>query len=373
VKNIRHDQHGTQAHFGYKGHQYTKRWKVSEFPSEKERVQKARDWLTNARAHLALNQPVPESTGPRFEADAVLYLAAVTSMPSYSDRAYHIQQWTEVFRGRDKADISPLEIRTQLERWRRSLSASSCNKRRTALMSFYTKLNGRSGYNPVRDVEPYQEESEIRSQHPYTILRVLSFMRPSQTRARLMVILTTGWPHAQLKRLRPEHLKLEQARAYVTPRRKGKGRKGAWLPLLPAAVKALREFQQWDCFSKVDEKGKLKTFSHNAMYVCFARALAKLNAHRAKLELPPLDIRPYDLRHTFGTWLAHRLTDERAIQELMMHSRPEQTRRYTEAATQGRLERAMVQLAASSSPGSQSVRIPQEWTGVETAKHTAKR
>lgn len=373
MKNIRHDQHGTQAHFGFKGRQYTKRWKASEVPSEKERIQKAREWLTNARAHLALQQAIPESTGPRFEADAALYLDAVTSMPSYTDRVYHIQQWAEVFRGRDKATIAPLEIRTQLERWRRTLAASSCNKRRTALMSFYTKLNGRSGYNPVRDVEPYPEETEIRSVHPYTVLRVLSFMRPSQTRARLMVILTTGWPHMQLKRLKPEHLKLDQARAYVTPRRKGKGRKGAWLPLLPAAVKALRDFVKWDCFSKPDEHGKLKSFSHNAMYVCFARALGKLNEHRAKLDLPPLVIYPYMLRHTFGTWIAHRLTDERAIQELMMHSRPEQTRRYTEAATQGRLDRAMEVLAASSSRTSVSVRIPQEWTGVETAKQASKR
>lgn len=368
MKNIRHDRYGTQAHFKRGGKQHTHRWTITEFPSEKERIQKAREWLSNARAHLTLNQKIPESTGPRFEVDASAYLEAVTSMPSYVDRAYHIQQWTEVFRGRDKASITPLEIRTQLERWRRTLSPSSCNKRRTALMSFYTKLNGRSGYNPVRDVEPYPEEAEIRSQHPYTILRVLSFMRPSQTRARLMVILTTGWPHAQLKRLKPEHLKLDQARAYVTPRRKGKGRKGVWLPLLPSAVKALREFEKWDCYSKPDATGKMKSFSHNAMYVCFARALGKLNAHRVKLDLPPLTIYPYMLRHTFGTWIAHRLTDERAIQELMMHSRPEQTRRYTEAATQGRLDRAMAELVRVAATSSVDGRISRESPGVDRSK-----
>jgi integrase len=371
MKNIRHDRYGTQAYFKVAGHQHTNRWSVSDVPKLEDRIKKAREWLNTARAYVTLDQPIPESAGPRFETDAQTYLDAVTSMPSYSDRVYHIKQWASVFRGRDRDTISPLEIRTQLEKWRQTLSASSVNKRRTALMSFYTRLNGRSGYNPVRDVAKYPEEEEMRAQHPYTILRVLSFMRPSKTRARLMVILTTGWPHAQLKRLRPEHLRLDQARAYVTPRRKGKGRKGVWLPLLPAAVQALRVFQQWDCFTPLDkETGKPKPFSHSSMHSRFAHALGKLNAHRAKLKLPPLSIHPYDIRHTFGTALAHRMTDERAIQELMLHSRIEQTRRYTEAATQGRVERAVAEMLTSTRS---TLNRESGWLGVDQGGENRKR
>lgn len=355
MKNVRHDRFGTQGHFKVNGRQYTRRWKASEVPDRSVRERLAREWATRARAHVVLDQPIPEAAGPRFEADVERYLDAVTSMPSFSDRKYHMRQWTIVFQGRERNTITPLEIRTQLERWRGTLAPSSVNKRRTALMSFYTLLNGRSGYNPVRDVTKYPEEEEIRAQHPYTILRILSFMRPSKTRARLMVILTTGWPHAQLKRLRPEHLRLDQARAYVTPRRKGKGRKGAWLPLLPAAVAALRVFQQWNCFTdptKRNKKGEVITFSHSSMHSRFDHALKKLNAHRARLNLPALRIHPYDIRHTFGTALARRITDERAIQELMMHSRVEQTRRYTEAATAGRMELSIAQLLAPLAPAS---------------------
>jgi integrase len=83
------------------------------------------------------------------------------------------------------------------------------------------------------------------------------------------------------------------------------------------------------------------------MYARFSLALGKLNARRTALDLPPLKVRPYDLRHTFLTWLAHRITDERALQALALHSRIEQTRRYTEAATQGRIERALAPLQTS--------------------------
>lgn len=377
MKNIRHDRYGTQAYFKHDGHFYSQRWKAREHPDQKVREALAKDWLRVARPSAELDQPVPNQRTPRFQDDVEAYLEAVVSMPSYTDREFHMHEWATVFKGRERDSISPLEIRTQLERWRTRLSASSCNKRRTALMSFYTRMNGKSGYNPVRDVEKYPEDEEPRAQHPYTILRVLSFMRPSKTRARLMVILTTGWPHKQLKQLKPEHLDLRNARAYVTPRRKGKGRKGGWLPLLPAAVRALQQFQQWDCFTKKDEQGKDRPFSHSSMHSRFADALEKLNAHRAKLQLPPLNIRPYDLRHTFITALAHRITDERALQALALHSRIEQTRRYSEQATQGRIERAVLdfrepRLATLATTMQVSAGNGRDTTGKAEAKQPAK-
>lgn len=333
MKGVRERKYGRQAFLRVRG-----AFVSQHFPPDTPDAE-ILEWQKNARAKGQLNQPQRAPTGPAFESDVVVYLKAVTSMPSYKDRAYHMAEWAVVFAGRTRNSIEPIEIRTQLELWRQRLSASSCNKRRTALMSFYTRLNGRSGYNPVRDVEKYPEDEEPRAQHPVTIYRILALMEPSKTRARLRVILTTGWPHAQVKRLKPEHLDLERGRAYVTPRRKGKGRKGSWLPLLPSAVVALKEFVQWEAFGP---------FSHSAMHKSFRLALGKLNARRKTQKLPALAVRPYDLRHSYGTFIAHRITDERALQELMMHSRPEQTRRYTDQATMGRVERAMAELRGES-------------------------
>lgn len=259
------------------------------------------------------------------------YLASVTAMPSYVDRELHMHEWRDHFSGRVPNNIKPMEIRARLHALRQTLAASSCNKRRTALMHFYTVTNGKSGYNPVRDVPKFEEESEPRDQSLWTLYRILALMRPSQTRARLRVMVWTGWPHAQLKRLKPTHLDLEHAKAFVTPRRKGKGRKGVWLPLLPGAVRALREFIKEDCFGP---------FSNSAMHSSFARAVAKLNARRGTR----IDAHPYDIRHSFGTWVADHITDERALQELMMHATAAQSRRYTQRSTEKRVTTAVATL-----------------------------
>lgn len=317
---------------------------ASEWTEDKPTLEEVRDWVGQQRP--GTRRRTPEAPGDTtIEEDVPTYLASVAAMPSIADRRLHMAEWARHFRGRTRNTITAAQIAARLHQWRATLSASSCNKRRTALMSFYTRMNGRSGYNPVRDVAKFVEEEEPRAQRVFTIYRVLAFMEPSRTRARLMVILWTGWPHAQLQRLKPSHLDLAHARAFVTPRRKGRGRKGTWLPLLPQAVKALRDFIKWDCFTPTHPKtGKLVPFSTSAMHSSFGRALAQLNAHRQRLALPALNIRPYDLRHTFGTYIAERITDERAIQELMMHSRSEQSRRYTESATQKRVANAVATL-----------------------------
>lgn len=331
MKNARRTAYGWQLYTKVDGRF------VSEHIGTQPTAMQVREWvrLKHAEIKHGLDVPPPKA-GPTFEDDVPAYLASVASMPSIADRRLHMREWARVFHGRPRNQVTPLEIRTHLERFRQTHSASSCNKRRTALMSFYTALNGKSGYNPVRDVPKYTEDTEPRAQSVGTIYRILACMRPSKTRARLRVILWTGWPHAQLARLKPAHIDWTRGRAYVTPRRKGKGRAGTWLPLLPGAIVALREFHRWDCWT-----GDGPAFSQSAMHSAFQRAVDTFNRHRARFRHPPIRVRPYDLRHTFGTMLAEQITDERALQELMMHSRAEQTRRYTEAATAKRVALAV--------------------------------
>ena len=336
MKNVRPTGYGFQLYTRVQGRF------ISEHVPRQPTAMAVREWvrLKHAEIKHGLDVPTPRD-GPAFEDDVDDYLASVAAMPSIGDRRLHMAEWARAFAGRDRNTITPLEIRTHLERLRQTLSPGSCNRRRTALMSFYTALNGKSGYNPVRDVPKYTEDAEPRAQPLWTLYRILALMKPSKTRARLRVMLWTGWPQAQLKRLKPAHVDLKRGRAYVTPRRKGKGRAGTWLPLLPGAIIALKDFDRWDCWTPTDKEGKALPFSHSAMHSSFERAVEKFNRHRARLKLPPVHVRPYDLRHSFGTWVAERITDERALQELLMHSRAEQTRRYTEAATMQRVAAAV--------------------------------
>jgi integrase len=56
-------------------------------------------------------------------------------------------------------------------------------------------------------------------------------------------------------------------------------------------------------------------------------------------------VNPYTFRHSFGTWAAGVLKDDRALMELM---RTRSIRRYTEGATAQRLEQAREQLVEAS-------------------------
>jgi len=356
MKGIRQDHRGYQAFVKVRGQFYSKRFPFTKKDGTRTTLAELKEWRTAKRASIEQGVAIPlvEPNAPSFADDAIAYLKTIGTMPSASDRQRDILTWMKVFGSRPRSAITALEIRTALAAWRKTHSGSTCNKLRTALMSMYTTLDGKSARNPVRDIQKYQEtDPEPRELSYGTIYRILACMRPSKTRARLRVIAWTGWPHAQLKRLKREHVDLKAGRAYVTPRRKGKGRKGGWLPLLPGAIIALREFDRRKCYTEDaptiktgPRKGQPIPFSNSAMHSAFARALTKLNGHRARLKLRPITARPYDLRHSFGTMIAERITDERAIQELMMHSRAEQTRRYTEGATRARVESAARQIAA---------------------------
>jgi len=319
------------------------------------------EWIEEVRvlgrleARGVVLPPTDAATG--FRARVRAYLASVTSMPSYATRRQHLREWVAVFGDLDPAAITAIAIKTALEAKRATYAPESCNHRRTALRSFFTSLNGKSGFNPVRDVPKYEvEDPGPRAQSIWTCYRVLACMPPSKTRARLRVLLTTGWPHAQIGKYDPKFLDTrnpQRPRVFVQKRRKGKGHPGAWIRVLPGAVAALRDLATWEAIGP---------FSHHSMYKSFQLALGKLNARRAAYDRaherpvrPPIVMRPYDLRHSFGTWLAEHGVPDRTIMELMLHSRIEQTYRYTKSVAQELTDQAIDRLVGSEAKTVKSV------------------
>jgi len=301
------------------------------------------------------NEPVAESE--LFPADADEYLALIRDMVSFVDREYEIQCWAKAFATKRRRDIEGRDITKVLQQWKVNggarggpLSNASLNRRRTALMSMWTKLDGKAARNPVRDVDPFDESENlepIRAHDPKILYRLLARIgrrkwkrrrpthrgtphRMSKTRARLRLILHTGWPHAQIMRLLPEHINWKAERVRVPGRRKGKGKKAPRVvPVFAGAVTALKAFAEADAWGP---------FSTSSMHSALARAIKDENAWRAAHKKPPLPhIRPYDFRHTALTEMARHITDDRVIQELALHSNPSQTRRYTDSATATRV------------------------------------
>lgn len=284
-----------------------------------------------------------------FASDAKEYLKLVKGMASIEDRERHIDEWVAILGQQRRETITPFQIRKALEAKRRQKkAASTVNHFRTALLHFFTVMNGKSGANPVKDVPPYPEHSdEVIRAHDYgTIYRLLALMEPSKTRTRLRLIAWTGWPHAQVMRLKAEDIDFAGQRVRVTRRRKGKGVAGRWLPIvLPQTKAALEAFVKDDCFGE---------FSQPSMRKSLLLAAGKLTARRRKLRkgkaVPALRITPYHLRHSFGTLLALFIEDERALQELLLCS-PKQVRRYTAAATDPRVRAALEKVLAPMKSG----------------------
>lgn len=339
-------------------------------------------WRQWRRLHsdMARDAPAPASATSTLADDCARYLSAIEAMPSFTDRRRHILDWQAALGGyRPRSSITPVEIRRVLDRWRKTRAPASCNRRRTALLHLWTTLDGRDAPNPVRQVAPYHEpvhalrlprlEDAIRAidmvghtaahtrqgsrvrrtarhaAHRRKTAQVSAHARGGHaSRARLRVLLWTGWPPAQLMRLTPRDVDLTHRVAYVTPRRKGKGSRGRRLPLLPQAVAALRDLDRcdgWGAFSTSSLRSRLHVACDKAGVPRF---------------------RVYDLRHVFLSLVASVAKDDRAVAELALHTSPAQTARYTTASVDARISAALDAVAHATFAGP----IPQNTAGSGT-------
>jgi integrase len=290
-----------------------------------------------AQAQLGLT---PEHEGPSIASDVKTYLKAKAGLPTITDRTYRIEWWRDrLGRQRTRESVTALDIRQQLEAKRRAgAKAGTLNVYRTAIMDFFTVLNGPGGANPAREV-PHYHEQELPLQLPAVneVLQVLdharAFLGPrpngKKSQARLRVLLWTGWPSAILKQLRPADIHWRTSTVTVHGRKKGGGTKPRTVPLLPQAVEALKAFAEVEAWG---------TFSGSALHSTLHRWCDAASVAR---------FRVYDLRHLFGTQLVRHSQDERGAAELMLHTSPQQTWRYTRQAASTRARASIDAMAAA--------------------------
>jgi integrase len=231
-------------------------------------------------------------------------------------------------------DHTVQEIQKALDSLRARLAPASVNKRRTAFMDLWTTLDGRHQANPVKATDVYPEpEPEPRAPAIAAVLQLLKgplrkTQYGKQCQARCAVITWTGWPHTIVKQIKPSDAHHHaEGRAFAPARRKGKGARARRVPLLPQAVASLKRFH------RVRAHGH---FSNSSLHKRVTQFCDSKKIER---------IRPYDLRHFFGTLIATLTTDERVIMELLLVSTPKIVRRYTDAATDPRVQAAVKGIA----------------------------
>lgn len=339
MKCIRRVPRGWQTYVQIRGRFYSKRWKPNTPLITMKR------WIEEKRVRIRLGHSLPPPASTLAE-DIQHYLTQVRTMPTIKMRKSDLTLWLDVFgQDRDRSTITSGEIRAELERWKaEGYAASTVNHRRTALMHLWSVLDGKSAPNPARDVPRYESDDAdgpARGVPLIVCATILTHMRRSQTKARLLVMTYTGWPQMTLERLEPSDIRWGE-QVYMKRRRKGRGVKGEWLPLVPAAWRALEEFKKQGCWG---------TFSRDSMKRSFRVAVGRtLTDDQVSDEIKSLirpDIRPYDLRHAFGTMAALVTKDDTAVQKLMRHSDPRQTALYMKAAADPRVVAAIAKVAAA--------------------------
>lgn len=305
--------YGTRASIRIGGKLYQK-----HFPKGTDPVD-LRQWLV--QTEMAHRQP---TTAGAFDTDAARYLTLVTSMTSYADRKRDIEAWVRVFKDRPRSSITAQDIAVELQRWRETLSASSCNSRRAALQHLWTRLDGRGAKNPVRDVPKFPLPSPAPRALDYpTIRKILKQLPTGKDKARLMMIAYVGLPHSIIAQLTPECYHKDAKALSVPGRKKGRGVRGRVLPLTRQGITAVKMMFTTNAWGPIQR--------YHLRWV-FRKACAA-----ADVSL----VRPYDLRHSFGTEAYRRSGDAVAVQALMLHASPQMTQRYTLAAVPDRLRKAL--------------------------------
>lgn len=279
-----------------------------------------RRWRLDTRASLELNQR-PSGT---LAGDIEAYLRQIADRPRLvAERRQQLEWWAAGLGHLRRDAIAPADVRAALAALRRTRAASTCNHYRQALFSLYRALDGRDAPNPVRDVKPFTSPQPVARGLTYDVVsRILEAMSDqgsavvkgqprapaSAAKVRCRVLAYTGLRPSELMRYRPEHWNRAAQTLVVYT---GKGGRTRTIPLSTPAADALAD---------LEAVGAIGPFSMSTVRRAFVRAAARVGIH---------GVRPYDLRHSYGTALYGVARDTRLVKDILGHSDTRMTERYT--------------------------------------------
>ena len=321
--NIYRDNHGHEIILTRRGREKRQRYNRKDYPNP------SLGFLKNERERFikALESAAAKTAPGTLRAGVTDYLAQLPAGQMKRDRERELAPWVAVWGDWQRSRLTPSIVRGQLAQWQtEGFAPSTLNHRRQALKSLYKALDGPTAPTPCDDVKKAIERQEIRRVPYVAVVAILRRVTPSATGARIKVIARTGLPHAQIARLKSTDVDLKAREISVTPRRKGGGTKARTLGLTYAAVRAFKLMARYKAWG---------AFSRHSLYKSFHLAVRKAIQHWPKEKGPwpaPANIRPYDLRHAFGSEVYRRTRDLRATAELLLHANLGTTARYAESA-----------------------------------------
>lgn len=306
-------------------------------------------------------------------ADIPRYLATIAHPRKRLDDAARLAHWANTpLAQKPRGAITSAEIKAQMATWATdgTLAIATINKCLTVLRSLYRELNEDRDPNPTTRVQKlFVESHPPRDLGREVAAAILGKMSESLTKHRLALMLDTGWPPAQIMRLRPEDIQWgPPVLVRLRPRRKGKRTGERWMPVTPAGAAALKAFAAAAAYGLFSTSSVYKSFQVAAKKVrADQRAENVKRARRGQRPLPVLaHARPYDLRHAFIAHVLRQSGNLAGTQYLAMHSKPGQTLVYGEAAIPELAQRA-IEAVSGSHAGATNGTVPRRQKAPKSA------
>lgn len=356
-EGIFRDDQGYEVRVGAGAKGNSRRYRFAGDATEDD-LKAMRRWRSRRKAEVAVAPTKARATTDTLRADVPRVLALFPTGDTRNNLEQLLDAWLSTpLAAMRRSDVTREDVKRQLATWGSDggrsgagYAASTLNHRLSALRTLYRELDGDEG--PTAGIGKFKEPEPEARGVPMEVAEAILVaikdrggkkvpVRETRARTRLEVMLFTGIPPAQMKRLQPEHIDWDAPSVLVTARRKGKGASARRVPLLPQAVHALRTFDRLNLYGP---------FSTDAMRWTWNRARDKvaMTITDDTVRRVVASLRPYDLRHSFLTAVYLKSGDHRATSELGLHADERTTRRYTLAAVG---ERARLALAAF--PGTQ--------------------
>lgn len=288
---------------------------------------------------IARKQPKRTATRGTLRADVKLYLKKLPRIVSWKTRRSDIGAWATLYGPRKRHSLTLEDARDAVKRWqtdgrvvgkdedgkpiRRPYAVWTIKHFVHALRDLFHTLDGADAPTPVDGLKlgkPPKTTPVFVT--PKTIQDVAARIRDRRTRARFMVLATTGARPAELARAEPADVDLRHQLWSV---RTAKGGFGRVIRLNAPEMRAA-----WSAYKRAKAWGSYDTSRH---------------AKRLRRAGWPAGVRPYALRGTWGMELSRRGADLADVQQLLGHADVRTTRAYYVPPDDSRLAAATKSIA----------------------------
>lgn len=247
--------------------------------------------------------------------DVVRFLRHRRGLRSFVTERAQLRAWLRRYPRHSRWALTSGHVREAIAAWQgEGYSAQEIRHRVRRLRQLYKVLDGPTVPTPCDGVTLPKLPKPRPVPVPDDLIRQVAVhlraheiakrLRTSKTRARYLVLATTGQRPAQVMRAKPEDVSLEQRVWVVRP---AKGDRGTIVALNDDMLAAWTLFSHARAWGTFNQRSFVKTLHRNGW---------------------PKGIRPYTLRHSVGMALSAAQVDLGDIQAHMGHSSPATTRAF---------------------------------------------